>query len=315
MMAPSLLSFSAAALALLFFPLSVHSQGSPLPCPGLYGSSYSDGNRTYDIYCGTDTGATTLTSFQTSSFVTCMTACDNYASCISVTWADANDYCYLKGQYQGVTNSTGVESAVLVAYDTTAAAAAQSTVLACNAINGTRYTDSTGAVYQFTCSANTIASTLATITVNSLQDCMTSCDAKTGCHSFTYNPGSPNYCYLQAAGSPQSAAASNTYGTQISAPTVTASSSAVTYSCPAANGQTITDSSGIQYTIGCASDSSGSGDGGHQVANSFNDCFALCDALSGCEGFVYVGGTNGVGAGSCYLKANQGYLSFSSGSS
>lgn len=47
-----------------------------------------------------------------------------------------------------------------------------------------------------------------------------------------------------------------------------------------------------------------------QVSNGFNDCFALCDAMTGCTGFTYTSSsnppnTNGVGPGTCGLKNRQ----------
>ncbi|KAK5166254.1 uncharacterized protein LTR77_008515 [Saxophila tyrrhenica] len=61
-----------------------------------------------------------------------------------------------------------------------------------------------------------------------------------------------------------------------------------------------TDSQGVAYTIECATDR----DGGNLAASSsdsFAGCFAMCDALAGCVGFAYVGGS---GPGTCYFKSS-----------
>jgi len=44
--------------------------------------------------------------------------------------------------------------------------------------------------------------------------------------------------------------------------------------------------------------------------NNWNDCFTLCNGLSGCTGFWYTGGVNGVGPGTCYFSnsARSGFV-------
>ncbi|KAF2229125.1 hypothetical protein EV356DRAFT_537494 [Viridothelium virens] len=74
-----------------------------------------------------------------------------------------------------------------------------------------------------------------------------------------------------------------------------------TFACPANNGQMVTDPSGAQYLLGCGNDSSG-GSNGADPANSFDDCFALCDNAPGCNAWVFAGGPNGIGPGNCYIK-------------
>lgn len=79
--------------------------------------------------------------------------------------------------------------------------------------------------------------------------------------------------------------------------------------CPADDGKAVTDGGGVRYFIKCASDTSG----GQAFATgtnvySFNDCFYICTnnlGLTGgatCTAFTYTGGTNGQGAGTCYIK-------------
>ena len=91
---------------------------------------------------------------------------------------------------------------------------------------------------------------------------------------------------------------------QSSTSTSSSTRASPTFACPANNGQTVTDPNGVQYIIACSSDTSGSYSTAPTVTTGFDDCFALCDATSGCNAASYVGGTNGVGAGICYLKLN-----------
>ncbi|KAK5729630.1 hypothetical protein LTR17_011817 [Elasticomyces elasticus] len=77
---------------------------------------------------------------------------------------------------------------------------------------------------------------------------------------------------------------------------------APTFACPANNGQTVTDLSGVQYAIGCGEDTSIGAYGSSRVQDSFNECFALCDNFPGCVAWTYTGGDNGVGAGVCFFK-------------
>ncbi|KAK3630809.1 hypothetical protein LTR56_017226 [Elasticomyces elasticus] len=77
---------------------------------------------------------------------------------------------------------------------------------------------------------------------------------------------------------------------------------APTFACPANNGQTVTDLSGVQYSIGCGEDTTIGAYGSSRVQDSFNECFALCDNFPGCVAWTYTGGDNGVGAGVCFFK-------------
>lgn len=36
--------------------------------------------------------------------------------------------------------------------------------------------------------------------------------------------------------------------------------------------------------------------------NNWNDCFGICNTITGCTGFWYTGGVNGVGPGTCYFS-------------
>ncbi|KAK3649365.1 hypothetical protein LTR56_006460 [Elasticomyces elasticus] len=92
------------------------------------------------------------------------------------------------------------------------------------------------------------------------------------------------------------------------------------YACPANNGQTVTDSYGVQYIIGCSNDTTQGNYAASPVSSSFNDCMNGCSIPSfktsgnagNCTAVTYQGGTNGVGSGNCFYKNFNGE-SFTSG--
>ncbi|GAB1734887.1 hypothetical protein NU195Hw_g4768t1 [Hortaea werneckii] len=79
-------------------------------------------------------------------------------------------------------------------------------------------------------------------------------------------------------------------------------------SCPYAADTIITDDNGIDYTVRCNADTTGGGVGNlystTNSANSFQECFTVCDGYPTCQGFVWLGAANsyGSGAGNCYFK-------------
>lgn len=95
----------------------------------------------------------------------------------------------------------------------------------------------------------------------------------------------------------------NTYAAKLAVQaTATSSSSAA---------PTATDAAGNLYTIYYSSDSTQGAYSNAQAASSFSDCMTACDnaASSGCTAFTYVGGNNGQGSGTCWLKSALGNAS------
>jgi hypothetical protein len=96
----------------------------------------------------------------------------------------------------------------------------------------------------------------------------------------------------------------------------TSLSSGFPATCPTDDQKNITDTNGISYQLRCSSDISsinGGPESGFGASNNFNDCILQCDTYIfpgnniACSGFAYVGGVNGVGAGTCYLKGGAPY--------
>jgi hypothetical protein len=68
------------------------------------------------------------------------------------------------------------------------------------------------------------------------------------------------------------------------------------YACPANNGQTVVDQAGNSYVLGCGCNTN-HGPYAQRPANTFNDCFQMCDDEAGvnpgnasCTGFVFFNG-------------------------
>ncbi|KAJ9121863.1 hypothetical protein QFC22_002486 [Naganishia vaughanmartiniae] len=200
----------------------------------------------------------------------------------------------------------------------------------CPSADGQIITDANGFNYTVRCSSDSSTGSYTSVgATKSYMDCMTACDSasSTGCLGFTYVGGANGLgggqCYLKS-GSIGTFTASGTNlisavlvgsgsstpsGTVSAIATSTATSApASTNFCPSADGQNITDSNGSNYTVHCSSDSSVGSYSSANAATSYLDCMTACDseAANGCIGAVYVGRSNGVGPGICWLKRNMG---------
>ncbi|KAK3116534.1 hypothetical protein LTR53_003022 [Teratosphaeriaceae sp. CCFEE 6253] len=85
------------------------------------------------------------------------------------------------------------------------------------------------------------------------------------------------------------------------------STSATAYSCPDVSGQVLTDSYNNQFVVQCGADTTLGSYDVLSAANSWNDCFDVCQASTAqgsqtCTGFTYGGANNGAGSGSCFIK-------------
>ncbi|KAI5240853.1 hypothetical protein E4T42_08257 [Aureobasidium subglaciale] len=96
--------------------------------------------------------------------------------------------------------------------------------------------------------------------------------------------------------------------TRVSSSATSTSSISAASLCPSANDQTVTDSNGNVYRVACSADNSIGSYSNAQASTSYLDCMTACDAAisAGCAGFTYVGGVNGQGSGTCYLKRSMG---------
>ena len=77
-------------------------------------------------------------------------------------------------------------------------------------------------------------------------------------------------------------------------------------STAAAAAATATAADGTVWQVYQQSDSSQGSFTNAQATSSYTDCMTICDNTSGCAAFSYVGGTAGVGSGTCWLKTQLG---------
>ncbi|KAK4547046.1 hypothetical protein LTR36_001267 [Oleoguttula mirabilis] len=213
--------------------------------------------------------------------------------------------------------------------------------LLCPTYNGTYYIDPNNVAYYVLCGFNAAVYNTPADAVPGSQttgadarSCLTQCDAYayhncTGVSILYANSenGANTLCYFKAGStyvvSPASSAVlvqrmttipaapsytptstTTTTTTTSSLASVTTTETAPTFSCPASDGQTVTENA-QSYVIGCSDIVQGSPAGSYAVSNSWNDCFAYCDATTACTGFYYNGGQYGVGAGTCYIQTAQ----------
>lgn len=116
-------------------------------------------------------------------------------------------------------------------------------------------------------------------------------------------------------GRSSTSADSSSYTGPLSSPTASKTAShtgvATPSVCPRSNNTVYTDYNGQEYTIACGSDYTGGADGipqgGVFGATSFENCMEICDEYSICTGVAFVGGN---GAGTCYVKSEQGKFVF-----
>ncbi|THZ73529.1 hypothetical protein D6C84_09655 [Aureobasidium pullulans] len=106
--------------------------------------------------------------------------------------------------------------------------------------------------------------------------------------------------------STQKATSSTKQSSSSTSSKTSSSSAAATNLCPAVNNKDITDSKGKVYTIKCSSDTNVGSFTSKSATNSYTDCMTICDTTSGCVAFSYVGGDNGSGSGTCWMKNSAG---------
>ncbi|KAI5198570.1 hypothetical protein E4T39_06658 [Aureobasidium subglaciale] len=208
-------------------------------------------------------------------------------------------------------------------------AAVTQTTYSCPSSDGQTVVDANGAGYQIKCGSDTTGGGTLYGASPSFNECMTKCDAVTGCGAWVYTDtkncylkiGGTNYQFQAAeanfvagirngvaAGSSSAAGGAAASSTRSSSTPAAASSSSLpasvssappasgsAYSCPSVDSQIITDVNGVGYQIKCDSDTSGGGQNYGSPAD-FGACAALCDNTNACGAFVYTD------TKTCYLK-------------
>lgn len=247
---------------------------TPAICPGYNNSVWTDyNNQQYTIGCGSDYngGSGDLSVYGATSFENCLEQCDTLNSCVGAAFVGGNGAgtCYPKA-FKGAFMYNGASNG--------AARIAGAVSLPASASAATSTSVSASSARQTSAPARFSASTTST--------------------SSSITPASSAI-----------ATSASTSVAPVSTPTV------YPFSCPADNGTFITDPQGVQYMIGCGYDTEDTEYTTESAGVGFNDCFYACDesvtnsGVGYCSAWTYSGQTNGLGAGTCYLKngANEAF--------
>lgn len=234
-------------------------------------------------------------------------------NCLSPCAGNSSDYCggsnrlsiyYNPGSYSPVSSS---------------GASAVPKLPICPNSNGTMYNTTNSATFQVQCGTDRSGGDIGMQYVpgGNITACMELCSKTNSCSYVALSGGA---CYMKSGSNLRAVSNGAVYGAQLmvtgaaasSSASSTASSASSTASpspsatlCPDSDGQVING-----YTVRCTSDSSVGSYTSAQASSSYLDCMTACDgaASSNCLGFVYVGGTNGRGSGTCWLKTAMGTI-------
>lgn len=202
------------------------------------------------------------------------------------------------------TSTTSSTTPSTTSSTTTSAAPTQASPDSCAAIGS----GSTFGGYQISCSTDFPGGDLSNAPSSSFSGCAAQCDALPGCLGFSYVGGNnAGVCYFKSSQTGASAnpgvssgfrptpvTPSNSVTTTTRSSTTTAPASTATGSCDA-----VANNPPAGYSVSCRTDRPG-GDLSNAQSSTFAGCVPLCNALAGCIGFAYVGGSN---AGNCYFKS------------
>ncbi|KAG2165383.1 hypothetical protein JADG_005122 [Aureobasidium aubasidani] len=293
-------------------------------CPATNGQTVADSNNaTYLVGCSSDTSIGSYASSQAvNSYFDCMVACDNAAStnCVAFTYVGGTNgqgsgTCYLKNSQgsfsagasnlvSGFKSSSGSVNTVT---STTSSAASAATTYANGStpsVGGVTYGIEIDVTYQGIPVSSSLPQKRAAVVVG---DCLNACAQNSACVGTAFD-GSACTLYGSIDTSTKSSAPGTTFATVKSRSTATSTSSSSTgipsaSLCPSTNGQTVNG-----YVVSCSSDTNIGSYANAQAANSYLECMSACDAAAstGCQAWTYVGGTNGLGSGACYLKNSKG---------
>ncbi|PPJ50408.1 hypothetical protein CBER1_06996 [Cercospora berteroae] len=190
--------------------------------------------------------------------------------------------------------------------------AAQTTnYFTCPAANNTFVTDTNGGQYRISCGADPDPNGgTNTLIVAGWNDCFNGCSQNSTCTAFSYvgtaNGAGRGTCNFKARNPSNGGNNLRNRGwdpTYIGA--IRQVVSANNPYCPDIDGRYVTDGSGAQYLVGCSSDTTQTTTLSSASAPNFNDCFLRCSNNPSCAAWTYSGAVNGVGTGTCSLRANQ----------
>ncbi|EME43228.1 hypothetical protein DOTSEDRAFT_80702 [Dothistroma septosporum NZE10] len=285
---------------------------SPGSCQAVapsYNYKIVEGGATYTVNCGMDIPGGDLVTQSSSTFNGCFPLCDSTPGCVGFSYLPG--FCYLKQSQSGFLVSSNADvaqrSSQVPGLTTTSSSVGPAPTGACSSIGSGATVDG----YTTSCGTDYPGGDLANATSQSYAGCATQCDTIPGCIGFSYVGGTGSgVCYFKS--SKQNAVSNsgvdsgfrsspvipgNPVTSTIATSTYAAPTTVATGACPFVLANPALHPG---YTVSCGTDRPG-GDLSNAPSASFNDCFAQCDALAGCVGFAYNGGS---GSGVCFFKSS-----------
>lgn len=193
-----------------------------------------------------------------------------------------------------------------------------SSTVSCPSGDGTNFTTPNNATFSISCAGDYSGKDLSMVYVNNgIQECVKTCSTTAGCVAVSL---SGSACYMKStAGSMKTSsgvqaaklisggtAAASSSSSSAAASSTKASSTSSSASSTSSTASVATNSAGSVYNLYYSSDSGQGSFANTQASSSYTDCMNACDANSKCTAFTYVGGKNGAGSGTCWLKSQLG---------
>ncbi|GAM86828.1 hypothetical protein ANO11243_048480 [Dothideomycetidae sp. 11243] len=301
-----------------------------LVCPANDGQVYQAANGQYfQIECGVDHAGGDIGMVYVETFQQCIEKCAANSQCVDVSLSGAA--CYLKrsagpSMQNAVWGARAISSSDVSSITSASAQAppsdstsgsvpsgssstsspgpASTAARSCGVLsqNGSSYVDSSS-VWTYTLACNSDLpgqGDFAARSSPSFEGCFALCAGSSRCDAFAYLG---SICYLKSLNgdslrltspSPADLAYITKDGSDIPSPVPQAPGT----SCSGTS-KKVKSSDDRTYTIKCGKDELGYADIGAAYADIFSNCFALCDAFTGCVGFAFASST-------CYFKGSIG---------
>ncbi|KAI7136087.1 hypothetical protein KC324_g16670, partial [Hortaea werneckii] len=310
---------------------SISSTSTATPAPSCISGIETDVEGVqYEVRCGADTtggnqGTPYGTSNRLTSYRDCFAICNDTPQCQGFVWVGAQGSygngpgnCYFKGTGvpdQTITFVPGTDSSKVACIRANPGPPVTSTTSSIATVSSTSvgeppiYTPPAEITPTTTTTTTTTTSTSSSSLVESppiytppVQPTTTTTTTTTSTTSTSSSLEVPPIY------TPPPQPTTTTTTTTTTSASSSSSSAPAGPSCPYAPDTIITDDNGIDYTVRCNADTTGGGVGNSYAttnsANSFEECFTICDNYPRCQSFVWLGSLNsyGSGAGNCYFK-------------
>jgi poly(3-hydroxybutyrate) depolymerase len=271
---------------------------SPPTCTAINTNIYAvtdNSGKPYLYMCGGGSaGGTASTVTNVANWTACFQACDSYTGCTGFSYNQGAALGNGVGQCLIKTDSPQSFVSTANLLSTRVAGYLRPVTTTSSSVSTSASTTATSSSVSTSTSASA-SSTFATSSSSTLSSSVI--PSPTSFATSTIPPSSATPSSL-ASSSPSSSATSSSSSTFSSSVSSSSTSSTVVApsstpiaapSCPASNGTTYTDASGLAYTILCTYDTSANNIVESSTIGSFGDCAVLCDTTSGCTGLTWNG--------------------------